>query len=261
MTTARALCLVLLLQLVCIRSQAQSELGVLPSSQLTPGVALPDRIARREQQLRQELTLLRAQDRYRPLIQGLVLGVGGLALTLGTIYVREAGGFLLPLGVLATARGVLSFTLLPGRTKQVNAYLSAPMYTPAQVRSRIEFGEAVLAEQARRARTVRLADGSIALFAAAAYVPLAWGISRATIPGYRYGEDGFDYVVLTFAVIQAASALTTFFSPSVFEQRHAAYRDLVARQEHEQPDELEGWSERPALHVAPRIALRAGLRF
>jgi hypothetical protein len=242
------------------RAPAQLETGALTISQATP----PPRIAARELALRKDLTVIRAQAKYQGLLSGALIALGCTAIGLGAVYPQQSGALLFPLGALAISRGLLSLSLTSGRTQQTGQYLSLPMYTPGQVRTRIEYGEAVYAYQARRARLGRLLDGSISLLVAASYVPLAWWLERRDNPSYHFNDDGLGYLVLSLSAFSAATALVSLFSATPIEQRHAAYRQLVDRQEREQPGELQHWSAALSLGgfaTRQQLVFSAGYRF
>jgi hypothetical protein len=259
----------LLVALLVVGSPAQAQTGLLPAQLETGALSIPlatppPRIAARELALRADLSAIRAQARYQGLLSGALIALGCTALALGAVYPEQSGALLFPLGALAISRGVISLSLTSGRTQQSGQYLSLPMYTPGQVRTRIQYGEAVYAYQVRRARLGRLLDGSISLLVAASYVPLAWWLQRRDNPSYHFNDDGFGYVVLSLSAVGAATALVSLFTASPIEQRYAAYRQLVDRQEREQPGELQHWSAAlsvGALATRNQLALHAGYRF
>jgi len=250
-------------------SPAHAQIGLVPEQLETGALSIPlatppPRIAARELALRSDLTALRAQAKYQGLLSGALIALGCTAIALGGVYPEQAGALLFPLGALAISRGVLSLSLMSGRTQQTSQYLSLPMYTPGQVRTRIQYGEAVYAYLARRARLSRLLDGSISLLVAASYVPLAWWLERRDNPSYQFNDDGLGYLVLSLSAVSAATALVSLFSESPTEQRYAAYRQLVDRQEREHPGELQRWSAAlsvGALATRNQLSLHAGYRF
>jgi len=237
-------------------AQVAPQRGLGPGVLIIPRATPPARIAAREQRLASDLRALGGQAKYSGWLGGAVITLGCAAIAVGVAYPRDAGALLFPLGTLALSRGVLGLTLMAGREQEAAAYLSLPMYTPDQVRARIAFGEAVFAYQARRARIGRIVDGGISLLVTASYVPLMWWLQRRDNPDYRFNDDGFGYAVLALSVVNAGAALLALFSESGIEQRYKAYKELVERQEREQPGELQGW--RAALSVRP-LTTRAAL--
>jgi hypothetical protein len=222
----------------------QLDRGVLTIPRATP----PPRIAARELQLESDLRAIADRAKYSGWLGGAVIAVGCAAIAVGAVYPREAGALLFPLGTLALARGVLGLTLMAGRERQTAAYLSLPTFTPDQVRARLQFGEAVFAQQARRARIGRIVDGSVSLLVAASYVPLAWWLQRRDNPSYHFSDDGFGYALLALSVVNASAALFSLFSETAIEQRYEAYKKLVDRQEREQPGELRRWTSTISIH-------------
>ena len=63
----------------------------------------------------------------------------------------------------------------------------------------------------------------------AAYTPLYWYFRQADDPGYRFGDDGMDYVGLAISTIGFASGLITTLRKSQAERRNLAYRALKKR--------------------------------
>ena len=242
---ATSLCMLLLATSSNAHAQTSApqprEPGVLSVPRATP----PPRIAARDLQLQGSLRALANQAKYRGWLGGAAIAVGCAAIAVGAVYPRNAGPLFFPLGTLALSRGVLGLTLTAGRERQATEYLSLPTYTPDQLRARLQFGEAVLAYQARRARIGRVVEGSVSFLVAASYVPLLWWLQRRDDPSYRFSDDGFGYAVLTLSVINASAALITLFSETGVEQHYRAYKSLVERQEREHPGELQHWTVRP----------------
>jgi len=259
----RALCLLFVLHVVGASAHAQTSLvpaqlerGVLTIPLATP----PPRIAARELTLRKDLTAIRDQAKYQGWLSGALIALGGTAVGLGAAYPQQAGAVLFPLGALGISRGVIALSLLTGRSQQLGQFLALPMFTPAQVRVRIQYGEAVYAYQARRARLARLLDGSISLLVAASYVPLTWWLQRRENPDYHFNDDGLGYAIVALATVNAAAALVTLFNASPIEERHAAYKKLVESQEREHPGELQHWSA-AVLATREQLTVHAGYRF
>jgi hypothetical protein len=132
---------------------------------------------------------------------------------------------LLLTGGISLGRGVNTLALSPDTEQAFMQFRSMSMATPADVEARLRFGDATLADLARRSRAARIVDGTLTMVGSAAYVPMYWGFSRAEQPSYRFGDDAIDYVGLAFSAIGFASGMVTVFIKSSAERRNKAYRE------------------------------------
>jgi hypothetical protein len=128
-------------------------------------------------------------------------------------------------GGISLGRGVNTLTLQPDTEQAFMDFRSMSMATPADFEARLRFGDATLAELARRSRAARIVEGTITMVGSAAYVPMFWGFSRAESPSYRFGDDALDYVGLALSAIGFASGMVTVFVKSNAERRNKAYRE------------------------------------
>ena len=230
-----------------------------PVQFVSPPRKLPPRIALREEHLALDFTVLRDSAKNRGWLMGGLLVLSATALGFGIAYPRQLGAFLLPIGALGLVRGTLVLTLQRDPRVAAETYLRLPAASAEQVRARIHFGERALAEQAHADRRARIIDGSLSLVVASSYVPVAWAVSRHHDPHYRFGQNGFDYALLTLSVINFAGALVGALSESAVEQRYQDYQALVARQEEQAPGELEKLTDSISLSLSgARDGLRLG---
>jgi hypothetical protein len=127
-------------------------------------------------------------------------------------------------GGISLGRGVNTLTLEPDTEQAFMQFRSMSMATPADFEARLRFGDAALADLARRSRAARIVEGTLTMVGSAAYVPMYWGFARAENPSYRFGDDAIDYVGLALSAIGFASGLVTVFLKSHAERRNEAYR-------------------------------------
>ena len=190
---------------------------------------LSQSLVRRAERLGGDLAGLERRSRGR-LASGIIqIGLGTGLATLGAVMANEFGRSLLILvGAGAVAHGTFTLTLPEDAAALSRAYEALPVFTPAQLKERVRFGEQALGRIARGARRARIAEGTVTMAVAAAYIPLLWWLERRADSSYRFGDSAFDYVGLALSGINFASGLVTALVSSDAERRLHDYEALRA---------------------------------
>ncbi len=235
-----------------------------PVSAASPVLALPRAIEAREEALARDLGALGARSEGRVLNGSLQLAAGVALVTVGAVLGDEIGrSLLILLGAGALSNGIVVLAV-PDAAARANRYTHMPMLTADQVRARIRFGEESLARLARAGRRARIADGTVTMTVAAAYVPLLWWLERRADAQYRFGDTPYDYVAIALSGISFASGLVTALVKTEAERRYRGYREFDEFLEQQAPGALERLARRTSLDLAAsshQLAVRARVRF
>jgi hypothetical protein len=190
-----------------------------------PPLAPP--LAERLRFLQISLGRLGAEDEARVWQGSLQLGLGAGS-GVAAIFVDEPGGrAVLALGgAVAIGRGVVRLAIKSGAHQRALEFAALPAQNEELARRKLLFGEAALAQLARKERRARRVDGSLGMLGAVGLLPLYWGLSRHDDPTYRFGDYAFDYMSLSLSVIGFAASLVQMVVGGEAEQRYRAYRAL-----------------------------------
>jgi hypothetical protein len=270
-----ASCFALLVALLCTSlgtSHARAQ-GVAHTLERPPDVVLmgpraltlPPRIAAREHALALDLREL-ADRSSRHILHGALESTIGAGFVVAGALLHDdyARGLLILIGTGGLAQGLVQLLLVRDASDDARSYGALPMFTPDQVRARIHYGEQALARLSRAGRRTRIAQGTVTMCVASAYVPLLWWLARRSDTGHHFGDSSLDYVGLALSVIGFGSGLATALLESEAEQRYRDYLEGQLARERVAPRELERLSRRSTLEFAlsvDRVQIGARLRF
>jgi hypothetical protein len=130
--------------------------------------------------------------------------------------------YLYVFGGTTVARGLIELTVKPDYREPALTYSHMPMRTAEEAEARLAYGEHALEDLSDRSRLARLLDGSLALGAGAAIIPIY-------LAPRDFEVDTFGVFIILGASVSIVSGLVTLLLPSDAEDRWSAYEDLNKR--------------------------------
>lgn len=155
---------------------------------------------------------------------GLEIGIGALLLELGDSSVESMAYYLFVLGGTTVVRSVLvEFILRPDPRGPALEYMNMPHAPRSAALERLEYGETQLHSLAERAWIARMVDGGLNIAGALAVVP------AYLVPKNFEIDNPFEALIFIGPAFALVSGIITLASPTMLEQRWAAYDRMRKR--------------------------------